>query len=182
MKKMKLVIMTLIAVIVVSSTSLSANFRTISHDGWNFRQSLQFGMKEYNSKVVTKKDGDPVRFGKKSEKFEVRPGDCGSSVNGNWNDCENDRERSEMTSLESTKFNNGDEYWYRWSIFFPKDYDALHPMHMTFGQFMQVRCKKPIFSFNTKEASRYDPKFGLYMTSKYAEDQNVMRYPTIKQR
>jgi len=36
----------------------------------------------------------PVRAGQESQRFEVRPGDCGKSKT--WNDCETDRERSEI--------------------------------------------------------------------------------------
>ena len=153
---------------------------TVSHDGWNFEISNPWGHKKHNYSIVSSEDGHPVRFGKFSERFEVRPGDCGVTENGGWNDCENDRERSEMSSHKDVKYYNGDEYWYRQSIFFPKNYDAMHPVHMTFGQFKQVGCH-PVFSFNTKEASRYDPKFGLYMTSKYSEEQNVMRFNPLNQ-
>jgi len=41
---------------------------------------------EYGMQVVDKKDGHPVRAGKKSIRFEVRPGDCGKDTDGGWND------------------------------------------------------------------------------------------------
>ena len=120
---------------------------TVSHDGWRFEISTPFGHKKHNYQVVYKEDGHPVRFGRKSERFEVRPGDCGTTENGGWNDCENDRERTEMSSHKNHMLYNGDESWYRWSIFFPKNYETVHPVHMTFGQFKQVGCH-PSFTFN----------------------------------
>lgn len=142
---------------------------TVSHDGWQFEISTPWGHKKHNYKVVSSDDDHPVRFGKRSERFEVRPGDCGISKNGGWSDCENDRERSEMNGHKDKWF--GGEYWYRWSVFFPKNYDPLYPIHMTFGQFKQVGCH-PVFSFNIKKF-RKDPEFGVYMTRDYVISPNA---------
>ena len=53
--------------------------------------------KDYGFQVVDKKDGHPVRAGKKSIRFEVRSGDCGTDKDGEWDDCKNDRERHELS-------------------------------------------------------------------------------------
>ncbi len=141
---------------------------TVSHDGWRFEISTPFGHKEHNYQVVYKQDGHPVRFGEKSERFEVRPGDCGTTENGGWNDCENDRERTEMSSHKNHILYNGDENWYRWSIFFPKNYEVMHPIWMTFGQFKQIGCH-PVFSFNIGEYATYsEASFFQHMTGRYA--------------
>ena len=49
-----------------------------------------------------------------------------------WNDCEKDRERSELSS----KNNNypGNEYWYGWFIYFPEDYPNIYPTKTALGQ------------------------------------------------
>ena len=121
--------------------------------------------------IVTKQDGHPVRFGNKSERFEVRAGDCGVSKGGYHNDCDTDRERSEMTSDRDTKYYAGDEYWYRWSIFFPKKYEVMHPIWMTFDQFMQAFCIHPVFTFNIGEYATYsEASFFQHMTGRYARE------------
>ena len=49
----------------------------------------------------------PVRYGKKSERFEVRDGDCGGS------DCTNPRYRSEIgVNPRKTKARIGQDIWY----------------------------------------------------------------------
>ena len=160
------------AIISIISATPSFADREINHDDWHFEISTPWGHEEHNHQVVSSDDGYPVRYGKYSERFEVRPGDCGVSKGGYHNDCTTDRERSEMTSDRDIMYYAGDEYWYRWSIFFPKNYDALHPVHMTFGQFMQGHCKHPVFSFNTKKF-RETPEFGVYMTHDYVISPNA---------
>lgn len=54
----------------------------------------------------------PVRYGKKSERFEVRDGDCGGS------DCTNPRYRSEIgINKRKTKARIGEDIWYGWSFY-----------------------------------------------------------------
>lgn len=54
----------------------------------------QFNNKTYGSLIVDRSNGYPVFDGGKSVRFEVRDGDCG--WNSSFNDCENDRSRSEV--------------------------------------------------------------------------------------
>merc|ERR1711964_629379 len=83
--------------------------------------------------VVNKEDGHPVRSGNQSIRFEVRPGDCGH--NEDWNDCDTDRERHELTG----KRMSGGEWWYSWSIYLPKDFINVHPTKVCLGQFHQEK-------------------------------------------
>ena len=53
---------------------------------------LQKGLKKYSVMTVSAGDGHPVRNGKKSIRFEVRPGDCAKSRSGSWDDCKKYRE------------------------------------------------------------------------------------------
>ena len=68
------------------------------------------------------------------EVFEVRPGDC--SANWGWNDCKNDRERSELSEINKSTHSNS-EYWYGWYIYFPEDYLNVSPTKVALGQFHQ---------------------------------------------
>jgi hypothetical protein len=79
---------------------------------------------------------DPTHLAptKTVERFEVRPGDCGS--NSDWSDCDHDRERSELSEqLKETQ--SGSVWWYGWSIFVPNDYINVYPTKVALGQFHQ---------------------------------------------
>ena len=99
--------------------------------------------KTYGYQIVNKDDGHPVRSGNQSIRFEVRHGDCGGDP-GSWNDCKNDRERHELSGGDS-QMSTG-EYWFSWSIYFPKDHKNLYPLSNAFGQFHQKEGN-PIFMF-----------------------------------
>jgi hypothetical protein len=71
---------------------------------------------------------------KNIEIFDIRPGDC--SENDGWSDCDNDRERSELTERNKTT-GPGKQYWYGWSIYFPEDYPNVYPTKVALGQFHQ---------------------------------------------
>jgi len=81
------------------------------------------------------------------EKFEVRNGDC--YWNSNWNDCENDQQRSELTERKKTTI-SGNEYWYGWSVYLPRDFVHLYPAISTIGQFHQDHSH-PVWLFQLNE-------------------------------
>ena len=76
------------------------------------------------------------------ERFEVQPGDCASSPQ--WSDCDNDRERSELTGSKDN--HRGKSYWYGWSMFVPHDYPNVCPTKTALGQFHQTNAP-PAFMF-----------------------------------
>jgi len=103
--------------------------------------------KDYGMQVVNKKDGYPVRAGAQSIRFEVRSGDCGNNYVGDgWNDCENDRERHELSGGKLIDMVSKGEYWFSWSIYFPEDHVNLYPLSNNFGQFHQ-KNGLPVFMF-----------------------------------
>ena len=73
----------------------------------------------------------------------MRHGDCGKDKDG-WSDCKNDRERHELSAIDSPM--SSGEYWFSWSIYFPKDHQNLSPLSNAFGQFHQ-KDGHPIFMF-----------------------------------
>ncbi len=99
--------------------------------------------KKYGFQIVNEDDGHPVRAGDQSIRFEVRQGDCGRDP-GSWSDCKNDRERHELSGGQSHMTKG--EYWFSWSIYFPKDHKNLYPLSNAFGQFHQKEGN-PIFMF-----------------------------------
>ena len=100
--------------------------------------------KKHGFQIVNKEDGHPVRAGNKSIRFEVKQGDCGRDTDGGWSDCKNDRERHELSGGDSAMSKG--EYWFSWSIYFPKDHKNLYPLSNAFGQFHQ-KNGNPVFMF-----------------------------------
>lgn len=103
--------------------------------GWEFDLSLKLGFKPWGFRVVDAKDGHPVRAGLKSMRFEVRSGDCSRNSVGH-DDCKTDRERHELVQTGRKQI-EGDEWWYAWSIYVPKDMPNVFPTKVAFGQFHQ---------------------------------------------
>ena len=83
---------------------------------------------------------DIVRAGKDSQRFEVRPGDCGEDP-GKWSDCDNNRERSEI-SLDR-KFLPGDNQWIGFSLYIPEHYQTSNYVATTLGQIHQSGGNRP---------------------------------------
>jgi hypothetical protein len=98
----------------------------------------------YALDVVNKKDRHPVRKGKQSIRFEVRPGQCGGG------DCgTNQSERVEL-SVGANEY-TGKNYWYAWSVYF-KNFRPIDPVSPTVGQFRIGRVPTAI-EFTTFLAS-----------------------------
>ena len=121
--------------------------KDVASGGGKYNKSLEKDFKKHGVQVVNKKDGHPVRAGKKSIRFEVKPGDCG--YDDGWSDCKKDRERHE---LSGTRFGPG-EKWYAWSIFIPKDFPIIYPSKAMFGQFYNSGIG-PIFAFENQNPNR----------------------------
>jgi Polysaccharide lyase len=65
----------------------------------------------------------PVRAGNYSQRFEVRPGDCGSD--NTWDDCSTDRERMQAAGIR--RWQMGDEIWISFSVYLPRDFKDISP-------------------------------------------------------
>lgn len=117
--------------------------------GWGnlWLKSMENGFKSYGYKVITDHDGINPRFGKQFIRFEVQPGDCGS--NRGWDDCTTGRERHELSQTKAFQ-KHGDEFWYAWSIFVPKDVPFGFPAQVTMAQFHQ-RKNNVLWLFQWKQ-------------------------------
>ena len=75
-------------------------------------------MLNYNEGITIQ--DDIVRSGKYAYTFENSPGDCGwdDAKDGRWSDCDNDRERTEISMYMFAK--NGPK-WAKFSIYIPED-------------------------------------------------------------
>lgn len=132
------------------SISPTAAFEKLPLDvvsGWEFKKSLSRDYKKHGYQLVHKNNGEPVRSGEQSLRFEVRAGDCG--YHSRASDCDRDRERHELSS-GSQKYIMGDgEYWMGWSIYVPKDFPNIYPTKTALGQFHQV-SGRPAWMFQNK--------------------------------
>lgn len=77
---------------------------------------------------------DLVLAGERSQRFEVRAGDCAEDPG--WSDCKNDRERSEI-SVSSPKLFPGDKKFIAWNIYLPDDFQTSTQVNTTLGQIHQ---------------------------------------------
>ena len=97
---------------------------------------------DHQIQIVSKEDGHPVRDGKLSLRFEVRPGECWGSfdkkdlANENQpnNDCERTNGKSERAEMGTKKFYKGKK-WYAWSIYIPEGQEFLSPSSLKLFQF-----------------------------------------------
>jgi len=105
----------------------------------------------HNVNVVNKKDGHPVRKGKQSIRFEVRPGDCGGD------DCKTGRERTELHMNANEK--PGKEYWYAWSVYF-KNYKIISDIAPHHGQWKQLTGPAHMFPHFSMFPNGLNVEFG----------------------
>ncbi len=68
---------------------------------------------------------DPVRAGRKAQRFEVRAGDCAAQ------DCKTDRERAQYTIRKSWKY--GSAQWVGFSVYLPPDFQTSARVETTFA-------------------------------------------------
>ena len=106
--------------------------------------AMALGRLDGNRSLNDKKHGyaissDVARAGKKSQRFEVRAGDCGEDPG--WSDCANNRERSEI-SIKKT-WGYGKDVWIGFSVFLPPDFKTSPRVRTTVGQIHQMGGNRP---------------------------------------
>jgi hypothetical protein len=113
--------------------------------GWQFVRSLPIDAPLHG--VGTAHAPLPVGHGETSLRFEVRPGDCSRGKHG-WNDCDRDRERTELK--QKGYQHHGETWWYGFSLYVPKDHIDIWPAKLSFAQFHQEGAKPAIMFKNHK--------------------------------
>jgi len=121
--------------------------------GAKWSASVAKGMRPHQIQLVNSKDGHPVRSGNQSIRFEIREGDCGYGYGG-YNDCENDRHRSELSQYQ--KNNRGFRHkFFAWSIYLPEDFVSVDPVllvmcsiHQSFKGQKYSKAPSVMFQFN----------------------------------
>ena len=105
-----------------------------------FRRSLN--TTEHGYRVI--EDPTGAAQARMVERFEVRPGDCG--IEAGYNDCQNDRERSELAQVPGGRIPVGTEAWYGWDLYMPANFPNVFPTKTVLGQFHQTGSH-PLFMF-----------------------------------
>ena len=152
--------LTTIIILFVASTSVAASNPNNIERG-SFDQYFR-SLNDTDHGYLIIKDVTGSAPTKLIEVFEVRPGDCNEDEN--WSDCDNDRERSELS--EGGKTMHGDEYWYGWSIYFPKEYSNIYPTKTALGQFHQ-KGSHPVWMFQNGEGGYHLDEQTLGFTNEY---------------
>ena len=118
-----------------------------------------YGWLDYGFNIVYAKDGEPVRWGDTSQRFELHIDDCGFIYkNGTYRDCIRTppKHRFEvgqgMNNDVSLGFKSGEEFWYSFSYYLPKD-------------FKMTRNSFTIFQFHSDQGP-YSPIFNIRVTSR----------------
>jgi len=121
---------------------------------WNSGKSSSSSVKKISITSGFKKDlshnksygvtsaSDIVRAGNKSQRFEIRHGDCS---NFGWSDCKNDRRRVERAFELGANIENKIN-WTGYSIYIPEDFVDVDPANTTVGQVKLVGYKAPIWN------------------------------------
>lgn len=113
---------------------------------WNVPDPIEKNNNPWNYTVVTGLN-DAIRYGWKSERFELRQGDC------LLNDCyrPNKNERR-LRSQDPNEIELETEYWYGWSFYVPSD-NSAQDTFLFFGQVQQAPSANPLWMFikNGKE-------------------------------
>ena len=114
-------------------------------------------MSPHNHAFRYSEAGEPVRRGKRSERFELRDGDCQST------DCQNDRLRSEIREPKrrsSAKIDS--DIWYGWSFLVaksPKNPGRNGRLYPFFGQWKTGPNNSPTITFMQSDHGGKDVVF-----------------------
>jgi hypothetical protein len=101
--------------------------------------------KPHNFNVVD----DEVRRGKKSQRFELRHGNCRGTKE--WNDCINDRQRVERKEHPKNMIQRvGQKVWYGWSFRLAKDFKDISPANTTIAQVKMNNWGVPLWHINIR--------------------------------
>lgn len=94
-------------------------------------------------------NSEVVRRGGKSQRFEIRHGDCG--FDDDFNDCQYDRRRYERYVEPAFTEKPEGIVWYAWSMYLPDAFEQLHPTNTTLGQVKITGYREPLWYLNGRK-------------------------------
>jgi hypothetical protein len=135
-----------------TSNSASASKKSLteimkSMDGDGILQVEEFSPLNAPHAINPVSVSDFSKIGKTSLRFESNDGECGQEPR--WNDCPNDRERTELT-YETEYWKT--EKWYRFYLYLPKDYNSVAPAKMSLIQWKRLEPSKVLVMFQHTHA------------------------------
>ncbi len=152
-----ILLMFVFSIATVEAKSISDN----KHDQFCLPKDVATGMgcvwlvsnrtkgEDHQIQILSAEDGHPVRDGKFSLRFEVRPGECWGKFNGEIandnqpnNDCERTNGKAERAEIGTKKYYKGNK-WYAWSIYIPEGQEKFYPSSLKLSQFDHNGWKKP---------------------------------------
>jgi hypothetical protein len=85
------------------------------------------GEKSYSCQIVNKSDGFPVYSGNQSLRFELRAGDCSANTGNDFNDCPNDRSRTEVADRKASTSYIDKVITYEYMMYIPSQINFKPP-------------------------------------------------------
>jgi hypothetical protein len=131
--------------LMVSATAWAGNWNAGSAGGVTVLKSNSGELKSisHKHKYGLQANTEVVRYGEKSQRFEIRHGDCNGD--SDWDDCKNDRRRIERTfDLKANKVINK-ILWFGYSIYLPSNFEDVAPSNAGLGQVKLVGYRQPIW-------------------------------------
>jgi len=130
-----------------AKTKITEVKRSVKEDGEGILKLKEFHALNAPHAINPVSVSDFSIIGKTSIRFESNHGECGQEPN--WNDCPNDRERTELYyGDESWK----KEKWYRFYLYLPKDYNSIAPAKMSLIQWKRLKPSKVLIMFQHMHA------------------------------
>jgi len=130
-----------------SKTKFSEVKKALNEDGYGKAIPEKFHHLNSPKAINPVSVSDFSIIGEKSIRFESNDGECGKEPK--WNDCTNDRERTELYYKKKPWKK---ERWYRFYIYLPKDYNSIAPAKMSLIQWKRHKPSKVLVMFQHMHA------------------------------
>ena len=108
--------------------------KTTRQSGFEKHSTQLSGIKEHSFTYLS--EPAEARAGKFFQRFEVRDGDCFPESKGHWSDCENDRERMELSAWPEQKPEG--KHCYGYSVKLADNFEDVAPANTDIGQIHQI--------------------------------------------
>ena len=143
---MKKIILLIFGLILCSNAFAKTKFsevkKALKEDGYGKAIPERYHMLNPPKAINPVSVSDFSIIGDKSIRFESNNGECGKEPK--WNDCTNDRERTELYYKKKPWKK---ERWYRFYIHLPKDYNSIAPAKMSLIQWKRHKPSKVLVMF-----------------------------------
>ena len=147
MKKILLIFCLILCSNAFAKTKFSEVKKALKEDGYGKAIPKSFHHLNSPKAINPVSVSDFSIIGDKSIRFESNDGECGKEPK--WNDCTNDRERTELYYKKKPWKK---ERWYRFYIHLPEDYNSIAPANMSLIQWKRHKPSKVLVMFQHMHA------------------------------